>query len=137
TPSKLEAMTPAFDWKTYLADTGLTGVQSVNVTEPKFFEALNKELTSVPLSDWKAYLRWKAVHSRAPFLSKPFYTENFEFFSKTLRGVKQMPARWKTCVRLVDRDLGEALGQEFVRRTFTAETKAKTLDMTKRIETAM
>ena len=136
-PAKLEAMTPSFDWPAYLRIAGLTGVTTLNVTEPKFFEALNEELKDVPLSDWKAYLRWKAVHSRAPFLSKPFYTENFEFFSKTLRGVKQMPARWKTCVRLVDRDLGEALGQEFVRRTFTADTKAKTLDMTKRIEAAM
>ena len=34
-------------------------------------------------------------------------------------------------------DLGEALGQEFVRRTFSADTKAKTVDMTRRIETAM
>src|SRR5204863_133706 len=29
------------------------------------------------------------------------------------------------------------MGQEFVRRTFTAETKAKTVDMTQRIEKAM
>ena len=136
-PSKLEAMTPSFDWKTYLADNNLSKISTINITEPKFFEALDKELKDVPLSDWKAYLRWKAVHSRAPFLSTPFYTENFNFFSKTLRGVKQMPARWKVCVRYVDRDLGEALGQEFVRRTFTAETKAKTLDMTRRIESAM
>jgi len=48
-----------------------------------------------------------------------------------------MAPRWKTCTRAVDRNLGEALGQEFVRRTFTAETKAKTQVMTEQIETAM
>jgi endothelin-converting enzyme/putative endopeptidase len=48
-----------------------------------------------------------------------------------------MPPRWKTCTRAVDRNLGEALGQEFVRRTFTADTKAKTQRMTEQIETAM
>jgi putative endopeptidase len=48
-----------------------------------------------------------------------------------------MPPRWKTCTRAVDRNLGEALGQEFVRRTFTADTKAKTQLMTEQIETAM
>ena len=48
-----------------------------------------------------------------------------------------MPPRWKTCTRAVDRSLGEALGQEFVRRTFSADTKAKTQLMTEQIETAM
>jgi len=51
--------------------------------------------------------------------------------------VPAMPPRWKTCVRGVDRNLGEALGQEFVRRTFTAETKGKAQLMTEQIETAM
>src|SRR6266516_3984179 len=63
--------------------------------------------------------------------------ENFDFYSKTLRGVKEIAPRWKRCVRYVDRDLGEAMGQEFVRRTFTTDTKEKTVDMTRRIETAM
>jgi putative endopeptidase len=137
TPEKLSALTPSFDWKLYLAKSGLITINTINVTEPKFFKTLNTEIKTVPLSDWKAYLRWHAVHSRAPYLSKAFVTENFNFFSKTLRGVKEVPPRWKRCVRYVDRDLGEALGQEFVRRTFTADTKEKTVDMTRRIETAM
>lgn len=137
TPAKLAKLTPSFDWKRYLDDSGLAGVKKINVSEPKFFEAVDRAIRTVPLSDWKTYLRWHAVHASAPYLSQPFVTENFEFFSRTLRGVKAMPPRWKQCVRYVDRDLGEALGQEFVRRTFGADTKAKTVDMTKRIETAM
>jgi putative endopeptidase len=137
TPTQLEALTPSFNWARYLSGSGLTSVKTLNVTEPKFFKALDQEIKTVPLSDWKAYLRWHAVHSRAPYLSNAFVTENFNFFSKTLRGVKELPPRWKRCVRYVDRDLGEALGQEFVRRTFTADTKEKTVDMTRRIEAAM
>lgn len=137
TPEQLSALTPSFDWKVYLVKSGLITINTLNVTEPKFFRALNTEIKSVPLSDWKAYLRWHAAHSRAPYLSNAFVMENFNFFSKTLRGVKELPPRWKRCVRYVDRDLGEALGQEFVRRTFTADTKEKTVDMTRRIEAAM
>jgi len=136
-PAELAKLTPSFDWKTYLTKSGLTTIKTLNVTEPKFFKALNTEIQNVPLSDWKAYLRWHAVHARAPYLSSQFVNENFDFFSKTLRGVKQLQPRWKRCVRYVDRDLGEALGQEFVRRTFTADTKEKTVDMTRRIEAAM
>ena len=137
TPAQLSALTPLFEWKLYLVRSGLITINTMNVTEPKFFKALNNELKTVPLSDWKAYLRWHAVHSRAAYLSNAFVVEDFNFFRKTLRGVNELPPRWKRCVRYVDHDLGEAMGQEFVRRTFSADTKAKTVDMTRRIEAAM
>jgi putative endopeptidase len=133
----LQNITPSFDWKAYLTASGIANVKTINVTEPKFYNELQHEITTVPLADWKAYLRWNAVHSRAAYLSNKFVMENFDFYSKTLRGVKEIAPRWKRCVRYVDRDLGEALGQEFVRRTFSAETKEKTVDMTRRIEKAM
>jgi putative endopeptidase len=137
TPAELAALAPSFDWPRYLADNGLASVATLNVTEPEFFKAVDQEIRDIPLPAWKAYLRWHAVHSRAPYLSRRFVDEDFDFFRKTLRGVSELPPRWKRCVRYVDRDLGEALGQEFVRRTFTPETKEKTVDMTRRIEKAM
>ncbi|HYM61228.1 MAG TPA: M13 family metallopeptidase [Thermoanaerobaculia bacterium] len=137
TVAALAKLTPSFDWKRYLTDSAEGRIAKLNVTQPKFFQQVETELKSVPLAEWKAYLRWKAVHARAAYLSSDFVTEDFDFYRKTLRGVKAMPPRWKQCVRYVDRDLGEALGQEFVRRTFTAETKQKTILMTKQIERAM
>jgi endothelin-converting enzyme/putative endopeptidase len=77
------------------------------------------------------------VTAAAPYLAHPIEQANFDFFGTTLRGTPQMPPRWKTCVRGVDRNLGEALGQEFVSRTFTPETKARTVQMTEQIEAAM
>ncbi len=136
-PADLSKLTPRFDWKRYLVDSGLPNVSSINVTEPKFFQAVDEAIRTVPLSDWKTYLRWHAVHARAPYLSRKFVVEDFNFYRKTLRGVSEMPPRWKQCVRYVDRDLGEALGQEFVKRTFSAGTKERTVDMTRRIEKAM
>jgi putative endopeptidase len=133
----LQKITPSFDWASYLTKSGLPKTDTINVTQPKFFEAVNQEITSVPLAQWKAYLRWHAVHARAPYLSSKFVAEDFNFYRKTLRGVTAMTPRWKQCVRYVDRDLGEALGQEFVRRTFTADTKKKTVEMTRLIEKAM
>jgi putative endopeptidase len=137
TPAQLKAITPHFDWDRYFGDTKLNNIATVNVSQPEFFKVLDQQIAAVPLADWKTYLRWHAAHARAPYLSTPFVTENFNFYSKTLRGVAEMPPRWKRCVRYVDRDLGEALGEEFVRRTFTPDTKARTVDMTKRIEDAM
>lgn len=135
--AEVRKLAPSFDWTRYLAKSGLTNIDTINVTQPKFFEAVEKQIATVPLSQWKAYLRWQAAHARAPYLSSNFVKEDFDFYRRTLRGVTAMTPRWKQCVRYVDRDLGEALGQEFVRRTFTAETKRKTQEMTERIERAM
>jgi putative endopeptidase len=133
----LQKLMPDFKWKAYMDASGVADVSQLNVTEPEFFKALDRELKSRPLADWKAYLRWHTVRSKAAYLSKPFVDANFDFYSRTLRGVTEQQPRWKKCVAWVDRDLGEALGQEFVRRTFTPETKAKTQRMTQQVEQAM
>lgn len=133
----LQKLTPDFNWKSYMDASGVGEVTELNVTEPEFFKALDQELKSRPLADWKTYLRWHAVRAKAPYLSSPFVDANFDFYSRTLRGVTEQQPRWKKCVAWVDRDLGEALGQEFVRRTFTPETKAKTQRMTQQVEQAM
>jgi endothelin-converting enzyme/putative endopeptidase len=100
-------------------------------------KAVQTVLTTEPESDLRAYLRFHLLTASANYLAKPFEQASFDFFSHTLRGVPVMPPRWKTCVRGVDRNLGEALGQEFVARTFTADMKARTELMTEQIETAM
>ena len=127
----LKALTPGFDWSGYLKVAGLSKLNAFNVTEPEFFKALEKQWQSSSLDDIKTYLRWHAAHANAPYLSSAFVNENFNFFAKTLRGVPELEPRWKRCVSLVDGQLGEALGQEFVSRTFSADLKKKTLLMTK------
>jgi endothelin-converting enzyme/putative endopeptidase len=133
----LETLMPALNWAVYLQTLGIGSADIFNVTEPKFYQELNKQLENDSLDDIKVYLRWHIVSANAPYLSLKFVQENFDFYSHTLRGVQQIPPRWKRCVRLVDRDLGEALGQEFVRRAFSEQTKENTLAMTRQIEQAM
>ncbi|HEX4164664.1 MAG TPA: M13 family metallopeptidase [Bryobacteraceae bacterium] len=130
-------LTPAFDWDVYLKAVGAPAFENINVAEPKFFEAVNAQLTSHKLADWRAYLRWHLVHEQAPFLSSPFVQENFAFYSQYLAGAKELPARWKKCTRLVDEQLGDALGQVFVARTFAPETKADAQRMIQQIEAEM
>ena len=137
TLEQLQTLAPAIDWKAYFAQWGARGIESLNVSQPEFLKAVQAELASEPLPALKAYLIFHEVTAAAPFLAKPYAQASFDFFSTTLRGVPAMPPRWKTCTRGVDRNLGEALGQEFVARTFSADTKAKTQLMTEQIEKAM
>ncbi len=137
TRAQLAALTPAFDWNAYLAVMGEGGLSEFNVTEPGFFKQAEKQLTSRSLADWKTYLRWHVAHAAAPYLSRPFVNADFEFYSAYLRGTKQLQPRWKRCVRYTDRNLGEALGQVFVQKTFSSATKASVVTMTHQIQTAM
>jgi endothelin-converting enzyme/putative endopeptidase len=134
---QLKALTPSFDWDAYLKTSGVGSVNTFNVTEPRFYQEVEKELQAASLADLKTYLRWHLVSANSPYLSSRFVQEHFDFYSHTLRGVEQLPPRWKRCVRLTDAQLGEALGQEFVRRTFSEETKEHVLRMTQQIEQAM
>jgi endothelin-converting enzyme/putative endopeptidase len=49
--------------------------------------------------------------------------ENFEFFSKTLRGVPQLRPRWKRCVTLVDSPAGRGARPGIRARAFSPELK--------------
>jgi len=133
----LEHLTPHLVWDPFLNALGLSGVNTLNVSQPKFYAALDQLLASTTLDDLKTYLRWHAVHAASPFLARRFEAERFAFFDHTLRGVPQQQPRWKRCVRQVDALLGEALGQEFVARTFGPKLKDATLLMTRQIEQAM
>ena len=135
--ARLQALTPAFPWKEYFTGRQINRVPRLNVTEPAFFRQLQVQFQARNIEEWKAYLRWHLAHAKAPFLSSAFVTANFDFYNRYLRGVEVMPPLWKRCVQRIDRDLGEALGQVFVQKTFGPATKARTVAMTKEIEIAM
>ena len=133
----LAALAPHFNWTPFLDTMGVASFDKFNVAQPAFFKALDAQLAAAPLADIRTYLRWHVAHAQAPYLSSRFVNANFDFYSKTLRGVPTLQPRWKRCVGLVDDQLGEALGQEFVARAFSPELKDRTLHMTRQIEEAM
>ncbi len=133
----LQALTPAFRWDVYLKALGQADLADFNVTEPKFFKEVNRQLATAPLGDLRAYLRLHLARISAPYLSSPFVQADYDFYRAYLTGVKQQSPRWKRCVNWVDRDLGEALGEVFVRKAFPAQVKTDTERMVKQIRDAM
>jgi putative endopeptidase len=116
-------LTPGFSWTRYFSDVGAPPLGAVNVGQPKFFEALGRDLAAVPVSDWKTYLRWHLIHSAAPALSSDFVDADFDFYGHTLNGTEKNLPRWKRCVQAADGYLGFALGRLYVRRVFPPEAK--------------
>jgi endothelin-converting enzyme/putative endopeptidase len=130
-------LTPSFDWTAYLAGVGAPAFASLDVSDPGLFKGLEDSLQSIPLADWKAYLRWTLVHGLVSSAPKAFVEEDFAFFDKRLGGQAEIKARWKRCVDVTDEQLGEALGEAYVEREFSPEAKQRVLAMTRQIEKAM
>jgi putative endopeptidase len=127
--AELRTLTPNWSWETYFQEIGYTNIESVDVSSPKFFETMSLTIKEVPIDDWKTYLRWHLVNSAAPWLSQPFVDEDFNFSGRVLQGTKELLPRWKRCVSATDRQLGEALGQIYVRKYFPPKAKARALEM--------
>ena len=133
----LEQMVPSFDWPAYFSTLKTPQFEIINVAPPAFFKELEARLKDEPVANLRSYLRFHLANGYSTYLSSAFVQENFDFYLKYLRGAKEMQPRWKRCVQYTDRDLGEALGQAYVRKVFPAELKGSTLDMVRRIEDAM
>ncbi len=134
---QLSALAPDFQFTRFFKDSKSPAFQQLNVSNPEFFKKVNGTIASVPLGDWKSYLRWHLVSAKAPTLTRRFVEESFDFQGRILTGQKELGARWKRCVQMTDRDLGEAVGQPYVDATFGVEGKQRTLKMVQALERAL
>jgi len=126
---EFSALAPSFDWAAYRGLTGAPAFDNLSVTNPDFFPALEKVLTDTSLEDLKTYLSWHTLSSAAPWLSQAFVQENWDFYSRTLQGAKEIRPRWKRCVAATDSALGEELGRFYVERAFGPAHKERMLRM--------
>ena len=135
--AEIKALTPSFDWDRYLEAVRAPATPHYIVTAPNFFKNLETMLQQHPLEHWKAYFRWQFLHGSAGSLSTAFVNENFAFFGRTLLGVEQLQPRWRRCVRSVDGNLGEALGEVYVARAFPPQSKQRAVKLVEDIESAL
>jgi len=126
---ELRALTPNFSWDDYLKGISAPSTEHYLVLTPEFFKGVNELIGSASLGDWKTYLRWQLASESSPLLSKAFADERFDFYGRKLIGQQAQRPRWRRCTAMVDRDLGEALGQAYVDRTFGEEGKQRMLKM--------
>jgi putative endopeptidase len=123
--AQLKALVNNLDLEAWL--DGLSGkeIQEMIVRQPSFLGHLAATIDQFSIDDWKTYLAWRVLNSRAPLLSEPFVKENFEFTAKTLLGTPEMEPRWKRGVTLVERALGGAVGKLYVAKHFPPEAKER------------
>lgn len=126
-------LTPGFDWKTLMKSMKVRGADSLLVDNPDFFKGADALFSAVPLDTWKAYLQWRVIESAVPYLSSAFVNRSFDF-TKVMTGQKEITPRWQTISSLLDRSLGELVGQLYVKKYFTEAAKQRMLALVQNVQ---
>ena len=134
--AQLDKLTPGLSWKPWLGQMGVSGLDSVIVGQPEFYQTAAQLLKTRPVDDWKAYFSWQLARTFSPTLSSGFVNENFHFYGTVLRGAKALRPRWKRVLDMQENALGDALGQLFVKEYFKPEAKARYDTLVKNMVTA-
>ncbi|HEX7815761.1 M13 family metallopeptidase [Dyella sp.] len=134
--AEADKITPHLEWAAFFKAQHADVTDGFSLSQPKYFAEIDKMLGDVPVAQWQAYLRVHAIDQAAPFLSKPFQQEDFAFNEKTLNGQKEMKVRWKIALDTVNESMGMALGQLYVDRTFSAQSKQRALELVNNLRAA-
>src|SRR6266849_1042974 len=133
------AQSAPFPWRRFLRAAELGELDHVVLAEVTAVPKIAALYARTPIATLKAWQAFHLVDAAAPYLSKHFVSANFVFHDKALGGVAQLAERWKRGVRLVESEMGQAIGRIYVTRyfDFTAQAKAQIGDLVAQIRLAM
>lgn len=133
TIAEINKLTPSINFDNYIKGIGIQKIDTLIVTDPNYFIALEKVFKNTSVSDWKDYLKWTAIDKAAGALSEEIDQANWEFYNKTLRGQKKQKPLDERALSSLNGSVGEALGQLYVEKKFPPEAKQKAEKMIKNI----
>jgi len=137
TKAELISKSPNFDWNLFFTEIGKKDLSEINVSQPEFIAEVSKLMKDTPMSDWKAYLKWTVLRNTADYLSSDFVNQDFEFYGKFLNGSKKLRERWKRVSNVLDRTIGELVGQLYVKENFPPEAKSRAKEIVDNLLEAM
>lgn len=121
-------------WAAFFNKLGAT-MDSLNVAQPSYYDKVNTLLKSIPLGDWKIYLKANYISGYADYLSKPFVDAYFAY-NKALTGQAVQKSRGEIMASAVDNFLGQALGQLYVKLYFPESAKTRMLELVNNLQKA-
>jgi len=123
--SELAELAPGFDWTAFFTALNPVVPERVIVRQPEALTATARLLAEQPLFRLQSWLVHHTLAAYAPYLSSPLVAEHFDFHKARLSGIEQPKARWKRALGLVERGMGDALGERYVAEHFPASHRAR------------
>ena len=126
---------PGLNWNAYFQAAKLGNQQQFDVWQPKGITGLAALAGSESIDTWKQLLRYHVLDDAASLLPKAYADLHFNFYGTTLEGTPQQTERWKRAVDATSEDLGDAVGQVYVKHYFPPSSKTKVQAMVKNLLT--
>ena len=112
-------------------------MDSIVVGQPEFMAGADKLIATMTADEYRDYMEWGQVLDAAGQVSDGVRAANFEFFGKVLSGRKEDHPLWRRSVSQLERVMGEAIGQIYVKKYFPAEAKERMVQLVKNLQTAL
>lgn len=127
--ARLATYAPGIEWQAMLGKLGLGAAKTVVVGEPSAVREIGKHLARDPLELWKDYLVFRLISDQADSLPAAFDDAHFGFYGKILGGVTEQQPRWKRGVALLNRTVGQDVGQIYLKTHWSAQADAQMAEM--------
>ena len=125
----LVGMAPEFPWGAALESFGAPAQDFFIVAQVDAVQALAKLFRGTKIETWRAYLTFHYLNTAAELLPRDFDDAAFDFNGRTVTGQLQQRDRWRRAVTAMsgspfNAPMGEAVGQLYVRKSFSPQAKA-------------
>ncbi len=133
--ASLKELTVGFDWELWMNSALVPRhvMENLIVQHPSHFAGVAELLAEFDRDAWSSWLAWHLISGSSAYLSSDYVAENFDFYGRTLSGTPELRERWKRGVSLVEGAVGEAIGQEYVKRHFPPAAKEQMLHLVKNL----
>ena len=116
---------PGLDWAAWSAELGVASAPHIIVSQPSYVAAFAKTVGTMPVDQWKPFLKFHAIDRFTPYLSAALVNARFDFRGRTLQGIQELQPRWRRAITNLDSAVGELLGKLYVETHFTPAAKAR------------
>ncbi|KAF8977468.1 hypothetical protein BGZ46_007369, partial [Entomortierella lignicola] len=130
---EISAMTPSINWTTVLQNTlpsNMNIPSLIIVSSPEFQQKLEVLLQKTSPQTIQNYLVWSVIRQLSGNLALE-WRQPLREVNAVLSGVSAsvIPDRWKYCVSIVNRQLGDIAGHFFIQKQFKGESQNQVHDM--------
>jgi len=127
---ELKKLAPEYPWEAQLTASGIPlrtskGDRVVILGEASAFPEIAKIFADTPVPVWRDFLTVRYLHALAPYLPKKIDDADFAFYGTVIQGRTQKLDRATRAARVLDNQMGEALGKIYVEKYFPPESKEK------------
>jgi putative endopeptidase len=135
--AKLPQRMPGFPWNAYFEALGVPGIKRVVIGQPDFMKRVISLLENESLDDIKRYLTLTVLRGFASSLGQNFVDEHFDFYGRTLQGLKEPRPLWKNVIgRMQASVLTNAIGPLYADRYFSQGDKDNVTEIVGQITAA-